>query len=86
MTLPPKYTCQHGALTLCVHTTADPSVLRVRVTKRPADPFRQALAIPVGAVLLLRRRKAVRAVTVRAFRPRINYGHMVAGGEVFIIV
>ena len=42
----PRYACQHGALTLCVCTTVDPSVLLVRVRKRPADPFCQALAIP----------------------------------------
>ena len=79
------YRCTHGDLTLRVRTTDDPAVLDVRVTKKPADPFRQALVIRAGSVLRLIRRKAVRFVTVRVFRPRMNYGHVVAGGEVVIV-
>ena len=79
------YRCQHGDLTLRVRTTDDPAVLDVRVTKKPTDPFRQALVVRAGTVLRLIRRKAVRFVTVRVFRPRMNYGHTVAGGEVVII-
>ena len=79
-----KYRCQHGDLTLSVRTTDDPAVLSVRVTKKPTDPFRQALVIQVGTTLRLIRRKAVRFVRVHVFRQRINYGHVVAGGEVVV--
>ena len=80
-----KYRCTHGDLTLMVRTTDAPDRMRVMVTKKPADPFRQALVIPPGTVLRLQRGKHTTVfVRVRVFCPRINYGHIVAGGEVVV--
>ena len=80
-----KFKCQHGDLTLFIRTTDTPHRLRVRVTKKPADPFRQALLLPAGTVLRLQKgKKTTQFVRVRLFCPRINYGGVVAGGEIIL--
>lgn len=79
------YSCALGPLTLSVRPTSDPKRLDVRVTKKPTDKFQQALIIRPGITLRLVKNKAFRVVQVKAFAPRIRYGHMVAGGIVEII-
>lgn len=79
-----KYSCHHDSLTLSIRTTDSPLRLRVQVTKKPDNPFRQALLIRPGTVLRLQKGKAAFFVRVRVFCPRINYGRIVSCGELVI--
>ena len=80
-----KYTCFLGPLTLFVRETHDPNTLEVRVTRKPrARTFEQALVIRQGMVLCLHAARKSIYVRARVFRPRIQYGSLVAGGELVV--
>lgn len=81
-----RYACAFGMLNLSLRETADSDVLEVRVVRKPADRFDQALLIPPGAILkLMSGRTSARFVKVRVFKPRMQYnGRFIAGGELEI--
>jgi hypothetical protein len=79
------YACALGPLTLSVRTTADPKRLDVRVVHKQGSLFQHALTIRPGITLKLVKHKAARFVKVRAFAPRLRYGHLVAGGLLEIL-
>jgi hypothetical protein len=80
-----KYICFLGPLTLCVRETHDPNAFDVRVTHKPrARTFEQSLVIRPGTVLCLHSARRSRYVRTRVFNPRIQYGHLVAGGVLVV--
>ena len=80
-----KYTCFLGPLTLFVRETPQPNTFDVRVTRKPrARTFEQALVIRPGTVLCLHSARGSKYVRARIFNPRIQYGRLVAGGELVV--